>query len=442
MENTIPADAIHLIQEFEGCQRIDSQDGLVHAYPDPLTKAEPWTIGWGTTCYPDGKPVGEKDAITKQQADEYFIVNLRDHYWKPLSKKIPHWLDMNDPMHSALCSFAYNLGADFYGASGFNTISACLREKRWSDVPSAFLLYINAGSPVEYGLRRRRIAEGNLWDQGLKKLSMGGEAPATQIMEAITVTFLKKEKKDASQLEPHQLVAVERRHHWKIERILEVEGQSQKVRLAYGAGDWWIYSPHWRMLDQNDVRPVQETPTETVPSSASRDLNVPYLQQLDNRYNPYGSCNVTCVAMCLCYLGMPYPSDCQLEDKLYIKLEQLGRDRHNPYDLKFLIETFPGYKDIFRENGTLNDIKASINAGNPVIVHGYFTKPGHIIVIRGYDSDGFLVNDPYGEWFSSGYDTSLSGKRLHYSYELIARTCSPESQSKPQDIWYHTVFKL
>ena len=130
MENTIPADAIHLIQEFEGCQRIDSQDGLVHAYPDPLTKAEPWTIGWGTTCYPDGKPVGEKDAITKQQADEYFIVNLRDHYWKPLSKKIPHWQDMNDPMHSALCSFAYNLGADFYGASGFNTISACLREKR------------------------------------------------------------------------------------------------------------------------------------------------------------------------------------------------------------------------------------------------------------------------------------------------------------------------
>ena len=77
-----------------------------------------------------------------------------------------------------------------------------------------------------------------------------------------------------------------------------------------------------------------------------------------------------------------------------------------------------------------------------MIVHGYFTKSGHIVVIRGYDDKGFLVNDPYGEWFSHGYDNSRSGKRLHYSYNLIARTCSPESQSNPRNIWYHTVFKV
>jgi hypothetical protein len=146
--------------------------------------------------------------------------------------------------------------------------------------------------------------------------------------------------------------------------------------------------------------------------------------------------------MCLYYLGLPLRTGTQLEDELYRKMEKLGKDRHNPYDLQFLIGTYPGFKDIFRANGTFRDIQTSIDAGNPVIVHGYFTNAGHIIVIRGYDDKGFFVNDPYGEWFSSGYDNNRSGERLHYSYNLIARTCSEESVDNPRHIWYHTVFKV
>ena len=159
--------------------------------------------------------------------------------------------------------------------------------------------------------------------------------------------------------------------------------------------------------------------------------------------NPTGSCNVTCVAMCLHHLGMdPHPGGERLEDVLYRRLEAEGRSRHNPYDLKALIDSHPGFKDIFRENGDLAGIRSSIDAGNPVIVHGYFTSFGHIIVIRGYDERGFIVNDPYGEWFSSGYDNARSGEALHYSYGLIARTCSPESVADPRHIWYHTVFRV
>lgn len=173
-----------------------------------------------------------------------------------------------------------------------------------------------------------------------------------------------------------------------------------------------------------------------------KDLMIPHLSQLDNRLNPYGSCNVTCVAMCLYYLGYPRQPGTQLEDELYKKLEDLGRNRHDPYDLQFLVGTYPGYKDIFRVDGGFRNIQTSIDAGNPVIVHGYFTPTGHIIVIRGYDQQGFIVNDPYGEWFSGGYDNSRSGERLHYSYALIARTCSPESKSDPRNIWYHTLFRV
>ncbi len=449
MATPVPTEAIQLIQEFEGCHRIDPADGLVHAYPDPLTNAEPWTIGWGNTRYPDGKPVGQNDSITKAEADQIFIVLVQNKYWEPISKTIPFWEDMNDPMRSALCSFAYNLGAGFYGSSGFNTISGCLRDKRWEDVSQALLLYVNPGSSVEAGLRRRRIAEGNLWDSGLDKLPVEGEMPSLQILEAITETFLKKEKKDSSELQPNQLVAVETGRQWRVESLLEQDGHSQKVRLAFGSGDWWIYTPHWRVVDPASVAAASQAaaaaPATEAPAAAtttSRDLDVPYFSQLDNQYNPTGSCNVTCVAMCLVYLGMPKPPGSQLEDELYVKLERMGKSRHNPYDLQYLINSYPGYKDIFRENGSFSDIKTSIDAGNPVIIHGYFTRFGHIIVIRGYNEKGFIVNDPYGEWYSTGYDNSASGEGLTYSYGLVARTCSPESPSDPRNIWYHTVFRV
>lgn len=440
----VPCEAIRLIQEFEGCARFDSSDGLIHAYPDPHSGDEPHTIGWGTTVYPDGRKVRLGDTITTEDADRFFVTTLQQSYWEPIAERIPFWSEMNDSMRAALCSFAYNLGAGFYGSDGFNTISACLRERRWQDVPTALMLYVNPGSSVEQGLRRRRDADGELWRTGFSQLSGPSPAQRPIVLEAVTETFLKKEKLDSSQLAPHQLIPIETGKQWKIEQRLETDGNSQKVQLAYGAGQWWIYLPHWKEAGdtQDSAATSAPGPAATVAIPGGTDLPVPYLSQLDNRLNPYGSCNVTCVAMCLYYLGYPRQSGTQLEDGLYKTLEDLGRSRHDPYDLQFLINSLPGYKDVFRVDGGFRDIRSSLDAGNPVIVHGYFTSSGHIIVIRGYDEKGFIVNDPYGEWFSSGYDNSRSGEALHYSYGLIARTCSPESQADPRNIWYHTVFRV
>jgi hypothetical protein len=54
----------------------------------------------------------------------------------------------------------------------------------------------------------------------------------------------------------------------------------------------------------------------------------------------------------------------------------------------------------------------------------------------GYDEFGFIVHDPYGEWFSSGYRTDLSGSYLHYSYRLITRVCIPDGS-----FWVHFISK-
>ena len=157
----VPKCGLDLIKEFEGCH--------LSAYYDPLTGGLPITIGWGSTKDMNGKPFKITDKITQQQADELFEYQVRNQFIPPLTK-IPYWNEMNDEMRGALISFAYNLGANFYGSSGFNTITRVLKEKSWHLVPEALYRYRNPGTSVEKGLARRRRAEGALWDKGLSKI--------------------------------------------------------------------------------------------------------------------------------------------------------------------------------------------------------------------------------------------------------------------------------
>jgi GH24 family phage-related lysozyme (muramidase) len=148
------AAAIALIKEFEGCH--------LSAYPDPLSGGDPWTIGYGTTRYSSGTPVQRGDKINVIEADMLLRLEV-DRIAEKLRTTVPHWKAMDDNQRSALVSFAYNLGAGFYGSAGFETLSRCLRDRNWADVPASLELYRNPGTNVEAGLLRRRRAEGKLW---------------------------------------------------------------------------------------------------------------------------------------------------------------------------------------------------------------------------------------------------------------------------------------
>lgn len=152
----VPDDAIFLKKYYEGCR--------LEAYPDPLSGGAPWTIGWGTTKYEDGTPVKKGDKITQVRADQLFIHYTVTRVIPTLEKTIPNWENLNDRQRAALISFSYNLGENFFGAEGFSTISTVLKEKRYTYVPSALMLYRNPGSNSEIGLARRRHAEGLVWN--------------------------------------------------------------------------------------------------------------------------------------------------------------------------------------------------------------------------------------------------------------------------------------
>lgn len=133
------------------------------AYPDPLTNGKPFTIGWGNTYYSDGSPVGENDTITAKAADALFDYWLKI-VWKELENTVHFWNEMSKGQRAALASLAYNTGWTVADGN-HDTLDACLKRKAdWSKVPSAFSLYVNAGTRVEAGLKQRRHEEGLLWN--------------------------------------------------------------------------------------------------------------------------------------------------------------------------------------------------------------------------------------------------------------------------------------
>ncbi|MEO0455109.1 MAG: peptidoglycan-binding protein [Cyanobacteria bacterium P01_A01_bin.114] len=151
----VPLPGVELIKQFEGSH--------LKAYPDPLSGGKPYTIGWGSTRRKNGSPFKLGEVITQAEADDLLMHQVETQFL-PALERIPVWPELNENQRGALLSFAYNLGAGFYGASGFSTVSRVLRERRWHQIESALLLYRNPGSNVEAGLRRRRQAEADLFN--------------------------------------------------------------------------------------------------------------------------------------------------------------------------------------------------------------------------------------------------------------------------------------
>ena len=154
IDDELSTKGVDLIKEFENCH--------LNAYPEPLTGGFPITIWWRSTKDFDGEAFKLGRKITQKYADSLFEFDLKNRFL-PSLKNIPHWNEMNINQQGALLSFAYNLGARFYGSSGFNTITRVLKNKEWNKVPDALYLYHNPGTKVAEGLKRRRVAEGKLW---------------------------------------------------------------------------------------------------------------------------------------------------------------------------------------------------------------------------------------------------------------------------------------
>ncbi len=240
---------------------------------------------------------------------------------------------------------------------------------------------------------------------------------------------------DSSELRSEEKISIPASREFEIDQNDPAPGGHIQVKLReplkFGKEEHYVcffFGKHIQLIGE---QPEQE----------HTRLEVPYKSQTDNFYNPTGSCNVTSIAMGLEYFGVQKKTTIQqLEDELYISMQQLGLSRHSPADLATMVTRY-GIKDKLAFNATIEGVQKHLEGGNPAVTHGYFTSFGHIIVLVGYDERGFIVHDPYGEWFPDGYDrndnrNNEKGKFLYYSYDLIRRTCIPDGE-----FWVHFISK-
>jgi GH24 family phage-related lysozyme (muramidase) len=222
--------ATRLIEEFEGIE--------LEAYLDPVGIP---TICAGLTRYPNGEPVRMGDVCDYRICKRHLEELLRKQYI-PAAECIPGWDRLGPNRQAVLLSFAWNLGARFYGAAGFETISGVLRDgavraEVYQQMPQALALYVKAGGRTLDGLVNRRRREAAIWQQ---------EDDGTMKFIAQQNTLLKKAPIDGHYLSEAGKKPVAKGELVAITKLDEIPGDSHAWVSLLGSGERWaIFMPHW-----------------------------------------------------------------------------------------------------------------------------------------------------------------------------------------------------
>ena len=161
-------------------------------------------------------------------------------------------------------------------------------------------------------------------------------------------------------------------------------------------------------------------------------------------FHPDQQCNVTALAMVGSYhtVGPSSVDGSGYEEALLTTIvERLGGSPYVPKDMAAgFNKQYPTLYDQFYASATIPQICSAIDAGNPCVIHGYFTRSGHIVTVVGYDSTHLYIHDPYGEWSASGYERNTPknptiGKLNKFKKTTITELCDYGG------IWCHFISK-
>ena len=133
---------IDLICGFEGLR--------LKAYDDGVGV---WTIGFGTTIYPNGIRVKKGDTCTEAQAKAYMAYDLKK-FESTVNSAVT--VPLNQNQFDALVSLAYNIGT---GAFSESTLVKKLNANNIRGAADQFDVWVNAGGKRMQGLVNRRAKE-------------------------------------------------------------------------------------------------------------------------------------------------------------------------------------------------------------------------------------------------------------------------------------------
>ena len=141
---------IALICSFEGLK--------LKAYDDGVGI---WTIGFGTTIYPNGIKVKKGDTCTEAQAKAYMAHDLKK-FESAVNNAVT--VPINQNQFDALVSLAYNIGT---GALKESTLLKKLNEADYKGAAAQFNVWNKGGGKVIQGLVNRRAVERKLFEKAL-----------------------------------------------------------------------------------------------------------------------------------------------------------------------------------------------------------------------------------------------------------------------------------
>jgi hypothetical protein len=209
--------------------------------------------------------------------------------------------------------------------------------------------------------------------------------------------------------------------------VNRAESRDQAAHLLVEEG--YATDPKYaeKLIDLMD----QYSQSASVQDGGNVELKVPYLSQIDSDTDQgFRMCFSSSCAMALDYL-CPGVLQGHKDDFYLSKVNEVG-DTTDPYAQRYALESF-GLDVDFRQDLTLSDIKTQLTKGIPVpigVLHqGPSSSPaggGHWVIVVGFDEDGLIVNDPYGEMdvINGGYINHTNGDHIRYSYQnLLPRWC-------------------
>ncbi|MEQ1411417.1 lysozyme [Acinetobacter indicus] len=141
-EMHISPSGIDLICNFEGKRLAAYDDGV-----------GVWTIGFGTTVYPNGIKVMKGDTCTEAQAKTYMAHDLKK-LEATVNKAVT--VQLNQNQFDALVSLAYNIGTNAFSKS---TLVKKLNANDIRGAADQFDVWVNAGGKRMQGLVNRRAKE-------------------------------------------------------------------------------------------------------------------------------------------------------------------------------------------------------------------------------------------------------------------------------------------
>ncbi|UTA48374.1 C39 family peptidase [Simiduia sp. 21SJ11W-1] len=181
---------------------------------------------------------------------------------------------------------------------------------------------------------------------------------------------------------------------------------------------------------------VHETQVSTTPPAA-----VPHYSQLENANEPDATCSITSLAMITDYYGITDPDVLGMRTPDYL-YDEYGLLQDVPslmagFD-ELAMNAGSDLRDHGTETGTLQQLRELARAGQPTIVHGWFTSSGHILVVTGFDGNYYTVQDPNGKWNLQkwgSYDTSVSGESQRYPKAAFEYAINDNGTG--DDLWLH-----